>query len=170
MKSVDYVVVHNKLKTVTKLYKDVINLIDEKSVLCGGLVLQTIIGEKWDTDIDIFTTETDLSKFKSTGVWDKSLNAGYDCISGVTNVFRGHLHDGTPSDIIQITNLSELFNGFDFEFCKCWFDGTNIHAINTESILTKSCDAINWSGARNFEKRCEKYRKRGFTINITLEV
>lgn len=69
-------------------------------------------------------------------------------------------------DIIQITSLDDVFSGFDFDFCKVWFDGSHFHIKCPEAVLTRTC-SINDDLVvlRKADVRIPKYEARGFTIN-----
>ena len=154
----------SKLKKITPYWEKIMKSLGPETVLCGGIVLQTILGETWDSDIDIFTTNKDLTSFEF-GTWQSvQKESSYMIVPGVIKVYT-NVND--KIDIIQITSLEEVFAGFDFDFCKVWFDGQHFHIKHPESVLTKTCfvndDLIS---LRKAEIRIPKYESRGFTINL----
>ena len=64
-----------------------------------------------------------------------------------------------------MSDLQDVFKGFDFDFCKVWFDGKEFHAADTLSVETLSCtlskDPVK---CRNPSVRIPKYEARGFSI------
>lgn len=123
-------------------------------------MLQAVLAEEWETDIDIFTTKED--DLELVGTWAPRKTA-YDLIMGVTGVTRGTLPDGVKIDIIHITDLYTLFQGFDLSFCKVWFDGSEIHIADEYAVENKTC-VVAHTDLRNKEERFQKYRDRRFEI------
>ena len=139
-----------------------------QTVLCGELVLQPLVGMTWSTTIDIFTTNTSI-KSLSFGEWTRVYR---EQSPGVINVYscKVPVHDFSSITgyhpqirIIHISSLQELFLGFDFDFCKVWFDGNIIHVENYESVKTRSCK-VGRVNKRDIDSRIEKYHKLGFTF------
>lgn len=157
--------VKKRLKEITPHYQLILDVLSPNTILSGGFLLQTMIGQKWKTDVDFFTTDYNL---KSIGEdWEPiSYPLGYDVVPGVIKVYSGKLGE-VKIDIVHITNLDELFDGFDFDFCKIWCDGKDIYAINMDSVETKTCtiNKESWQ-LRKPKERISKYRNRGFTINL----
>jgi len=161
----DKVLISAKLRKLTDKWQDIINVLDHSTILIGGLVLQSVLGDKWDTDIDIFTTNYNFNRF-DFGMWkETTLVSKYTMIPGVIRTFKG-FYNGLTIDIIHITSVPELFRGFDFDFCKTWFDGERIRMANPDSVLNKTCTvSLNDVTLRNIDERILKYEARGFTIN-----
>jgi len=142
----------------------VLNFLDQNTRIVGGLVLQTILDEEWDTDIDIYTV-LDFDELDLPGDWQEYPNTiGYISIPGVKKVYRDN---SLGIDLIIITDWKTIFAGFDFDFCKCWFDGKDFGMENPESVMKKYC-IVNGDLRYNGHNRVEKYRKRGFTIKINI--
>lgn len=156
---------------------DLLSPYHQQTVLCGGLVLQLLVGKTWPTDIDIFTSNTSI-KSLPFGEWTQARKSSqYIQIPGVIDIYNGtipaHGVQGSPEycppvhiDIIHISSLQELFLGFDFDFCKVWFDGIMIHVEDYESVRTRSCKVTGDRFLRKVDVRMEKYRGRGFTIEL----
>ena len=178
----DRIIMISKLKKI--LTNDGVELImsvlDHNKVLCGGLVLQTILGEEWKTDIDIFTTDRVLTSIGPIPFKEMKKESEYLVVPGVFKVYHGTIcgkvHDTINGqtnntvedigiDIIHISSLDDVFAGFDFDFCKVWFDGYNFHMKAPNSVLDKVCTVDEDSVTlRKAETRIPKYESRGFTI------
>lgn len=154
-----------RLKQMTPEYNLILESFFKDTVLCGGLVLQVALDEYWETDIDLFTTKDDL---KSIGDHPfRVYPRGCTMIPGVKQCYSGVLENNASMDIIHITSLADLFSGFDFDFCKIWYDGTSLHMINREAVETKSCTVnVDADHMRKPEERIKKYRQRGFKIKF----
>ena len=157
-----------RLSELTDDSGTIMDLLGWDTFLSGGLVLQTMLGERWDTDIDIYTTNDDLSRFESLGLFveaepDKD-EFGYSSLAGVKRVMTS-TSGLCKIDVIVVTGMIDVFNGFDFDFCKCCFDGEEFVTEHADAILTKSCATarVEW-GLRNYPHRRRKYEDRGFTI------
>lgn len=147
------------------------------TVLAGGFVLQTILGEHWQTDLDIFTTHAqqvidELSKFgwvvapKVVETRTPNISgpyADYYKLRGIEKVYRGEFVNGTFIEIIETRDPIQNIREFDFDFCKCYYNGSNFYAMNCQAIVTKTCWVAKDSVKQN---RIDKYKLRGFTINI----
>jgi len=163
-----------RLIELTEHADTIMDLLGWDTFLSGGLVLQTMLGERWPTDIDIYTTNGDLSRFASLGPF-KEVNPekdefrhdfGYTTLNGVNQVLSATKEEGECKiDIIVVSGMMDVFSGFDFDFCKCWFDGEEFGAEEVDSILTKSCvTRRERNELRNYPGRRQKYEDRGFTI------
>ena len=141
-----------------------------QTVLCGELVLQPLVGMTWSTTVDIFTTNTSI-KSLPFGEWTRLCN---EQTPGVIDVYSckvlAHWISSVDGycpqvriNIIHISSLQDLFLGFDFDFCKVWFDGNMIHVENYESVKTRSCKIIH-TNKQDIDSHIEKYRKLGFTV------
>ena len=167
----EQVIMTARLMKITPHWKEIMNVLGPDTFLCGGLVLQTILGETWDSDIDIFTTNRDLTQF-DFGTWTSvEKESAYTIIPGVIKVYSGCVTSNDQNsdqkiDIIQMTSLEEAFSGFDFDFCKVWFDGYHFHIKHPEAVLSKTCTINNdLVTLRKADVRIPKYESRGFTIN-----
>ena len=158
----DRIIMMAKLRKITNLWGPITSVLNSNTVLCGGLVLQTILGENWNTDIDIFTTEhlTSIDGLQFNRCCDDS----YTIIPGVKDLYRGEFY-GVKIDIIHMTSLDDVFSGFDFDFCKVSFDGQHFHMKNPYSVLHKVC-TLHESAVclKKASERIPKYEARGFTI------
>jgi len=168
--STDMILMISKLKKITAYWQEIIKILNDDTILCGGLVLQTLISEEWDTDIDIFTTNVNLKEL-CFGTWKQLPKKNdYIIIPGVIRVYNGIVIEGEREisiDIVHVTNFKDLFRGFDFPFCKLHFNGKKIHVDDPDSVISKSCIIHKDDGVqRNFDVRVPKYRNRGFTITI----
>lgn len=156
---------YERLKELTNYHSEILSLLNKSTVLCGGLVLQVMTNKRWDTDIDIYTTDTNMTKLPF-GDWTgtRSDKQGYMVIPGILGVYTGKIND-VSIDIIHMTSLEEVFRGFDFDFCKVWFDGKEFHAAEPESVRTQTCTISNDPvRLRKSNERIPKYESRGFTI------
>jgi hypothetical protein len=164
--TVDYITMIFKLKKILTMtsIELIMSILNSNTVLCGGLILQTILLEEWPTDIDIFTTDHTLTSIGSVQ-FDEMKNE-YMVIPGIRKVYRGKIED-ISIDIVHISCLDDVFSGFDFDFCKVWFDKYNFHMKNPKSVLDKMCiineDADNII-LRKASIRIPKYESRGFII------
>lgn len=144
------------------------------TLLSGGFVLQTILGEYWHTDLDIFTTNpkeviNELTKYCVWVTKPEILSSSYNSYNSsnkMKNVYRGEIIKGVFIDIIECANPIENINNFDFDFCKCYFDGS-FHIVNPESILNKTCTvSYDKTSDKTLNLRINKYKLRGFIINL----
>lgn len=173
--NVDQILIYNKLRQITPYWQNIVDILNGETFLCGGLLLQTVLCEQWDTDIDIFTTNRDL-KSLSFGIWNgEPRGKTYEAIPGVIDVYTGIVPNGKYTngtfkdlsiDIIQIYDIQSLFYGFDFDFCKIRFDGKNILIEDPISVFNKSCVVKNIYVMRNKDERVKKYTNRGFIIKF----
>lgn len=87
MTTPEQVIMATRLMKNTPHWREIMNVLDSTTVLCGGLVLQTILGETWDSDIDIFTTNRNLTQF-DFGTWS-SVQKGstYEIVPGVIKAY-----------------------------------------------------------------------------------
>lgn len=139
------------------------------TVLSGGLVVQTMLGEFWQTDLDIFTTDakTVIAILKEThpywihDIAELSTHMAENYSTEYkARVWRGEIVKGVIVEIIQVQNIDTCMKGFDLDFCKCYFDGRNFHAYNVEALMTKT-----HKGRHTIKKnRTYKYEMRGFLI------
>lgn len=84
--------------------------------------------------------------------------------------FLINYYEGEIFHIIHITSLNSVFKGFDFDFCKVWYDGKNFHAACPESVSTLSCVVPNSIVRRRVAHlRIPKYQSRGFSISYEEE-
>jgi hypothetical protein len=67
---------------------------------------------------------------------------------------------------------NEIIKWFDQSCCQCYFDGRTIYSMNIESqvrMISKYLRSVSIPGERipdDHQKRIEKYRARGFKINV----
>lgn len=147
----------------------VLGLLGWDTFLSGGLVLQTMLGERWTTDIDIYTTNDNFARFECLGPFTEAEankdEFGYSGLCGVKKVLTSVCGEGCKIDMILVTSMVDIFKSFDFDFCKCWYDGEGFQAEHPDSILTKSCVTRRvHSQLQNYPQRRQKYEERGFTI------
>lgn len=157
-----------RLREITSDADAIISMLDEDTIIAGGLALQCILGEKWETsDIDIFTrldTSKAQLKFKQFKWKPMPKKIGYVDIPGVVQIWTTTTVDGVKFDLIQVTDFEKLWRGFDFDFCKCYFDGTNLVALHPKSVKTRSC-VVERCRFR-VPERVAKYETRGFKITF----
>jgi|SRR6185437_3560737 len=139
------------------------------------------------------TNDYFFSSFREYDV-DQDVSLGY--------VIKSTLKNGFKADLIQIsrnfkgTSCEFILECFDFDFCKCWYDGIEMHG-NLESLQSKSCVLkelrLFWEiklkpitlvkyakvirkfnenkvikyDPLNVLNRIRKYTKRGFTIDTS---
>ena len=141
-----------------------LSLIGPEFRIIGSLPLQCMLGERWEgSDVDIYTT-LDVEKIKlpeGIKLIEVPKKVGYVKIPGVVKMWEVV---GANIDIIQITDWDTIWTGIDFDFCKCYYDGTKCLAICPQSVKTKSC-VTNYFRVR-VDERIDKYRERGFKIEI----
>lgn len=167
----------NRMGVNYDIFKDIL---DENTVLSGGLIVQTMLGEFWQSDIDIFTTDSDkviAHLNKPSHHWEQQLelltNAHAENYGSYCNiVYRGQYTKGVYIEIIQVRSIIDTMRDFDLDFCKCWFDGRNFHTLDATALTTKTHhgQVIGYAQANeNVRKlvkasRIGKYERRGFTI------
>ncbi len=157
-----YITMYHKLKKMIEDPSSILNHLNQNTRIVGGLVLQTILNEEWKTDIDIYTVH-DVDELTLEGEWTEYPNrVGYILIPGVKRVYRD---DQNHIDLIVISDWETVFSGFDFDFCKCWFDGKEFGMENPESVMKKHT-VVNGELRYQGKNRTEKYEQRGFTIDI----
>ena len=160
-----YITMYHKLKRMVNNPEHILNYLNNNTRIVGGLVLQVILAEEWTTDIDIYTTlDINPNEIKIPGKWSEYPNKiGYNIIPGVKRVYHD---DQNNIDLILISDWETVFSGFDFDFCKCWFNGKDFGIENPESVIRKRC-TVNFNSLRyRPTQRIKKYRKRGFIIDI----
>lgn len=145
------------------------------TILSGGFIVQTLTGDYWQTDLDIYTTDAKavIMELNKTNEWvvppkivDRETAGSYEGTYPLTTikvVYRGELLKGVYVEIIETADPFQTVKEFDFDFCKCYFDGTNFVALHQNAITSKSCQI---SQSKYDEKRAKKYRLRGFTVNV----
>ena len=163
----DYIIMARNLQSVTKHYQAILDVLNENTVLSGSIVLKTILGESWGSgDIDIFTTDKNLTKL-SIGKWSENNTERYPFLKGIYQIYRGDLGNCTV-DIIQVHSIKDCMEKyFDFDFCKCYFDGKQFCIMNPHSVLNKEMQ-VHPSFMENNKntERIMKYLRRGFKIYI----
>lgn len=168
----DASVMSTRLSEVTDQAEEILALLGWDTWLSGGLVLQTMLREKWPTDVDIYTTNPDVTRFAALGPLEvvdpetDEFGNDYRSLDGVKTVLSCRSSDGNCKiDVIVVTSQSAVFDAFDFDFCKCWFDGEQFMAEYPETVRSKTC-ITDRKGAdlRNYEHRRAKYEERGFII------
>jgi|SRR5579885_217068 len=109
---------------------------------------------------------------KTAIVVDKSTPPGYNFTSDIVYVIKIEMEKFNLDFIVIATTVPYFIDkNFDFDFCKVYYDGYVIHAIDWNPILNRcSIDRRR----RNYPKgitayannhaRIEKYMKRGFII------
>ena len=85
----DYVIMASKLQKITPKWQQIIGVLTPTTFLAGGLVLQTILGEDWPTDIDIFTTDPNFTEIHDVTWESLSHSRGYEVVPGVLNLNTG---------------------------------------------------------------------------------
>lgn len=177
MTTLSQIVISNKLRSITEYHRELMQCLSPNTILCGGLVLQALTCQDWDSDIDIFTTDASfvtipLHPSKQYQCMLRKVTGrapGYQELPGITDIYRGTIK-GVNIDIIHVTSFEELFKGFDMDFCQVYFDGTEIHVNHPSSVLTKSCtidlNAKDELVYRKLSERIKKYTNRGFRINV----
>lgn len=162
-----YLSIVHKLKKKTIYWKEILELLNENTVLSGGFVLQTILGENWALDIDIFTTDSKLldnlkEKIPNSQI-EKKTNDPYK-FSGILSGYK--ITADCTIDVLYVKDIKKFIESFDFDFCKCYFDGNQIYIDQPKSVLNKEC-LVHPDYLDDKEKipRILKYLKRGFKIS-----
>lgn len=117
----------DKLKGMTEYYENILAVLNENTVLCGGLILQVMTNKNWETDVDIFTTDHSLTRL-NFGVWTEvPKKREYIIIPGIVNIYNGKI-GAVSIDITYYLNKfsikkviyeDESFLGeYDFEWKK----------------------------------------------------
>jgi hypothetical protein len=166
------IIMQSRLNRMGVCYDDFADILDEDStVFAGGLVAQTMLGEFWHSDIDIFTTDAGVvMSHLSKRITFKLISGEYNRYAN--KVWRGEYTKGVIVEVIQVPNIYYAISEFDLDFCKCWFDGSNFHTQNKKALVTKThIGRVNSypgkdSSVREFIKksRINKYKCRGFTV------
>lgn len=120
-----------------------IDLINPHCVLTGGFLLGRILGTNWsDSDIDFCVddlTENEYNKLTQIMHNIELYNINPHCVSRRFHV--AHCNVGIISIDYVITSrelsVAQFISDFDFDFCKCWFDGTRLGILCPKSIITK---------------------------------
>ena len=159
------VLIEARLKKLTDKWQEILSLLGPDMVLTGGFVLQTVLGLEWPTDIDIVTTKALFHP--GFGSWKRSKYGElFPSYSGK--------YQNLKIDIIRMYGLKEI-DKFDFDFCKIWFDGKEVHMMYPEAVKSKTClvdydphGFIHENGHPQVhdKTRIEKYRKRGFNVKV----
>lgn len=139
-----------------------------KTVLSGGLIVQTMIGEFWQSDVDIYTTDAKgvidiLCKLYPYWIEEpKVLGHSYNDHYKVSHdMYRGIYVKGVFVEIMQVIDpVAAISSTFDLDFCKCYFDGTNFHTLHPVALATKT----HQGRIAITKERTYKYKMRGFTI------
>lgn len=104
----------------------------------------------------------DQSFFKKNGIKFK--------ISGFLN-----LKECFPTDIMIVRdyrNIKDVVTNFDLSICEIWYDGNEVkathenHILKKEGMLRKEYHTSFFEGNKFIIKRIQKYKKRGFTIQL----
>ena len=162
-----------RLRKMGLKYRNIKNIFKiGTTVLSGGFIPQIILGEYWHTDLDIFTTDAqavikELLELNKSWITAPILmgvehDASYGGGEGKTikSIYRGEVLKGVYIEIIESKDPIQNIREFDFDFCKCYFDGDSFYALNKQAVITKTC----WAN-KTTQMRIDKYRLRGFTIN-----
>lgn len=141
----------------------------DNTVLSGGLVVQTMLGEFWQTDLDIFTTDAEAvieALQQAHPYWTEDIKelskhmAAQYSTEYKARVWRGEFVKGVIVEVIEVRSIESAIKGFDLDFCKCYFDGRNFHTYNVEALMTKT-----HKGRHSIKNnRTRKYEMRGFMI------
>ena len=159
-------------------------------VIAGSLPLSVLLEEPWTpSDINIFgTTESVvainnyLSKYFNDG-WNWNLDDdtdffGYDTEDDVFHTTSYSL----PKTNIRVTSFNtwtstqtklfveELFDYFDFDFCKVAFDGNDLYINSPESLFTRSTNVKLLRVNDSTLHRIDEYISRGFKIDNVAEI
>jgi hypothetical protein len=140
-----------------------------ETCLTGGFIIQTILGEFWPTDLDIFTADANAVKevLAPLGLKWESITNGYGYAGLSFNVVQATLVKNFRVEIIECKSVLESMNNFDFDFCKCYFDG-DFQVMYPEALMTKTHDCSKHSCEDNgyviAKDRRERYEIRGFNI------
>lgn len=175
-KSHNHLLVAMRLRKLGLRYRNFKNIFKiGTTVLSGGFVLQTILGEYWQTDLDIFTNDADkvIEELNNQCEWisqprlvDRKTVGSYESyppLQVIERVYRGEIIKGVYIEIIESRDPIQNIKNFDFDFCKCYYNGANFHVLNTQAIVTKSCSLPQ---NKVYQHRVDKYQLRGFTINV----
>ena len=128
----DELIVENKLRTLISgsrigWFMDIIHTPD--TYIAGGLILQIVTGDTWQTDIDIFTSNSAVcQKISHFGrIIENSVGKHYP------DSVQSYYLDGCKIDVIQCDPIKRI-SEFDLDICKCYFDGSRISIINPDSV------------------------------------
>ncbi len=176
-----HVIMASRLKKMGVNYAHIKPIFDiPTTVLSGGLIVQTMLGEYWHTDIDIFTTNPKAvikTLVDAFPYWTEkptlipvSSASHYNAYNN--KVYRGQYTKGVYIEIVQSSSIWRDIQDFDLDFCKCYFDGHKFHTFNEVALTTKTHrgPVIGYGlGSKKRsetikESRIKKYEMRGFTI------
>ena len=146
-----------KLKELNINEREFINSLKSvNGVISGSFILQCILDEYWSSDLDVYINSTlhgnaffhDLyNKFDS----DKNkVTLLHDYIYQHDNLIKNDKFDfGLQKLLINNVNMDLIFikddyetfiyNKFDFDFCKNFYDGNELHIYDINTINNKKC-------------------------------
>lgn len=168
---------------------------ETKSVIAGSFPLQCILDETWvESDIDIFCKHLIVHEFideyllslessKKVRIIRDSQYSGYHSI---TNYKINHNGNEIIIELITTNHydvVRHLENDIDMDVCRVYFDGENVFSYtdsnkfeNKQATFDQHRRTYGPGGNDSFvnhltveqhkHKRCSKYEKRGFEIQI----
>lgn len=149
------------------MYKNPRNIIiekmsDLKNFMTGSYILCCLYDEDWYNDIDILNPRRDRDQCNGFGYYPTYIN-----ISGLDR----------PLNVISIPKQEEsnmlnyIDRHFDLEICKVLYRRGKFYIKDIDALIRRKCriqrhnNPTVWSQER-LEYRVEKYRRRGFDIEI----
>lgn len=173
---------------LTKFYENFKSLIvKHKAIIAGGSVL-SVFGGYDMKDLDIYVNYSEAKEFISSlyvnGFKFKGLNQApaYDqSFFRKNNIMcrccMRYCLRGIDVDIMIIPDnveIESVVTNFDLTFCQVWWDGISLYSNNVGDIKTK-CGFLNKDYIQSYLSmnsftinRIQKYKSRGFTINIDI--
>lgn len=167
--------------------KAIHSILSDNTVISGGFLVQILSGKTWqNSDIDIFTTKK-IELEQVTAAGDKCAVRLHDLEEQDDDAYEGtipHLksihkysYKGVNIDVIEVANIKEAINSFDFPFLRNYYDGKRIVCLSPRSLISGQTEIdvnSNNSGSTcsklvlkmRILARIEKYEKRGFIINV----
>lgn len=143
--------------------------------LTGGSLLAILNGDPVDENSDL-----DIACWGSANqyVWDDGY--GHECIEGVRYSVEDQMNGIQMITLRDSADIDDYLETFDFSFCRNAYNGTTLIVYCPDAVYTRSCttnvdDAyvlgihrwhITDRMIRSVRDRFEKYRERGYRINV----
>jgi len=163
----NHVIMRSRLRKMGVNYDDISPIFDvETTIIAGGLILQIMLEEFWQSDINIFTTSAQVViniLYSHHPYWIKDIDRVYDDECNHSIPFKKYVGEyvgGVNITVTEVQDVTDEIHVFDLDFCQCYFNGCSFYTMNPDSLINRT--------HRGFVEinsaRAKKYEMRGFTI------
>lgn len=150
--------------------KELFDSLNENVLMSGSCMVQYLLGEKYNSDIDIFM---DINILNYKTIHTKLCDNGYisdDTFSNYPSNFKVYNFEKknkTKIQLIVCKDVKDNISNFDFNIVKNYYDGKNF-IIKDINNLSKKKELLEFNQRQPIlvGARIEKYINRGFKFEI----